>query len=85
MIIWGCPAELVVEGDSGQRLLLLVVAMVPFLYVIYELLVGLAARSLDEDPRPTSTSFGRRTGSLTIGTLTASTGTLTMSIGPLAR
>jgi len=51
MIMLGYPGEQIVEGDLGQRWFYWVMAMVPFLYIIYELLVGLAdARNLEEDP-----------------------------------
>jgi len=43
MIIAGYPGELIVEGDLNTRWTYWGFAMVPFLYVVYELLVGLAA------------------------------------------
>jgi bacteriorhodopsin len=51
MIILGYPGELIVEGDLGTRFLYWALAMVPFLYIVYELLVGLAdATQLETDP-----------------------------------
>jgi len=43
MIVLGYPGELIVEGDLSQRWRFWGMAMVPFLYIVYELLVGLAA------------------------------------------
>jgi len=42
MIIFGYPGELVVEGDLSVRWQYWGAAMVPFLYIVYTLLVGLA-------------------------------------------
>merc|ERR1712139_474028 len=42
MICIGYPGELVVEGDLGVRWLFWALALCPFLYVVYEMLVGLA-------------------------------------------
>jgi len=51
MIILGYPGELIVEGDLGTRWQYWALAMVPFLYIVYELLVGLAgATQLETDP-----------------------------------
>jgi bacteriorhodopsin len=51
MIILGYPGELIVEGDLGTRWQYWAFAMVPFLYIVYELLVGLAgATQLETDP-----------------------------------
>jgi len=43
MIILGYPGELIVQGDLGSRWMYWGLAMVPFLYIVYELLIGLAA------------------------------------------
>jgi len=43
MIMIGYPGELVVNGDLGVRWLYWFLAILPFLYVVYELLVGMAA------------------------------------------
>merc|ERR1719454_2877769 len=51
MICIGYPGELVVEGDLGVRWLYWFLAILPFLYVVYELLVGMAASTNTEsDP-----------------------------------
>ena len=51
MIILGYPGELIVEGDLGTRWQYWALAMVPVLYIVYELLVGLAgATQLETDP-----------------------------------
>lgn len=41
MIIVGYPGELIVEGNLGARWQYWVLAMIPFCYIVYELLVGL--------------------------------------------
>ena len=41
MIILGYPGELIIEGDLGVRFMFWFAAMIPFLYVVYTLLVGL--------------------------------------------
>merc|ERR1719245_2254743 len=52
MIILGYPGELIVEGDLSQRWMYWMLAMLPFCYVVYELLVGLTAATASEtDPR----------------------------------
>merc|ERR1719192_1625286 len=52
MIILGYPGELIVEGDLSQRWTYWMLAMLPFCYIVYELLVGLAAATASEtDPR----------------------------------
>merc|ERR1719492_217694 len=52
MIIVGYPGELIVEGDLSQRWMYWMLALIPFLYIVYELLVGLAAATASEnDPR----------------------------------
>jgi bacteriorhodopsin len=52
MIIFGYPGELIVEGDLGTRWFYWAAAMVPFLYIVYELLVGLAdATQLETEPK----------------------------------
>merc|ERR1719188_2616668 len=43
MIILGYPGELIVQGDLGSRWKFWGLAMIPFLYIVYELLIGLAA------------------------------------------
>merc|ERR550537_985554 len=51
MICIGYPGELVVEGNLGVRWLYWGLAILPFLYVVYELLVGMAeATNAEEDP-----------------------------------
>merc|ERR1712178_22291 len=51
MICIGYPGELVVEGNLGARWFFWAAALVPFLYVVYELLVGMAAATNSEsDP-----------------------------------
>merc|ERR1711983_677524 len=48
----GYPGELIVEGNLWQRWLYWALAMAPFCYIVYELLVGLAAATASEtDPR----------------------------------
>nr|WBQ85995.1 rhodopsin [Dinophyceae sp.] len=52
MIIAGYPGELIVEGNLWVRWFYWMLAMVPFCYIVYELLVGLAAATASEtDPR----------------------------------
>merc|ERR1712045_714211 len=52
MIVVGYPGELIVEGDLGQRWFYWMIALIPFCYIVYELLVGLAAATASEtDPR----------------------------------
>merc|ERR1712158_78122 len=52
MIIVGYPGELIVEGDLSERWKFWMLALLPFLYIVYELLVGLAAATASEtDPR----------------------------------
>merc|ERR1712028_241020 len=41
MIIFGYPGELIIEGDLSVRWMYWVAAMIPFMYVVYTLLVGL--------------------------------------------
>jgi bacteriorhodopsin len=43
MIVLGYPGELVVEGDLSVRWTYWFLAMLPFCYIVYELLVGLAS------------------------------------------
>jgi len=51
MICIGYPGELVVEGDLGVRWLYWFLAILPFLYVVYELLVGMSASTnAESDP-----------------------------------
>jgi len=50
MIVLGYPGELIVEGNLGARWFYWALAMVPFLYIVYELLVGLSgATNAEED------------------------------------
>merc|ERR1712078_776972 len=41
MIILGYPGELIIEGDLSIRFVFWALAMLPFLYVVYTLLIGL--------------------------------------------
>jgi bacteriorhodopsin len=41
MIILGYPGELIIEGNLGTRFMFWFMAMIPFLYVVYTLLIGL--------------------------------------------
>jgi bacteriorhodopsin len=51
MICTGYPGELVVEGNLGVRWVYWAIALCPFLYVVYELLVGMAgATNSETDP-----------------------------------
>merc|ERR1712023_384783 len=51
MICVGYPGELVTQGDLGVRWLYWFLAILPFLYVVYELLVGMAtATNAESDP-----------------------------------
>jgi len=51
MICIGYPGELVVNGDLSVRWLYWFLAILPFLYVVYELLVGMAtATNAESDP-----------------------------------
>jgi len=52
MIILGYPGELIVEGNLAERWNYWALAMLPFCYIVYELLVGLAAATAAEtDPK----------------------------------
>jgi len=52
MIMLGYPGELIVEGNLAQRWNYWCLAMLPFCYIVYELLVGLAAATAAEtDPK----------------------------------
>merc|ERR1712209_142264 len=44
----GYPGELIVEGNLGVRWLFWALAMIPFCFIVYELLVGLAAATDSE-------------------------------------
>merc|ERR1711997_516257 len=58
MIIVGYPGELIVEGNLDTRWKFWACAMVPFLYIVQELLVGLAAATaLETDPEVGSLIF----------------------------
>jgi len=51
MICTGYPGELVVDGNLGVRWVYWAIAICPFLYVVYELLVGMAsATNAESDP-----------------------------------
>jgi len=51
MIVLGYPGELIIEGDLSARLFWWTAAMIPFLYVVYTLLVGLkGATESESDP-----------------------------------
>jgi len=51
MICTGYPGELVVEGNLGVRWLYWAIAICPFLFVVYELLVGMSASTnAESDP-----------------------------------
>merc|ERR1711918_333490 len=51
MICIGYPGELITEGDLGVRWLYWFLAILPFLYVVYELLVGMStATNAESDP-----------------------------------
>jgi len=51
MIILGYPGELIIEGDLSVRWMWWFLAMLPFLYVVYTLLIGLkAAIASESDP-----------------------------------
>merc|ERR1712093_973416 len=52
MITNGYPGELIVEGDLSVRWFFWAVSICPFLYVVYELLVGMAtATNAESDPQ----------------------------------
>lgn len=52
MIVLGYPGELIVEGNLGVRWMYWAAAMLPFIYIVYVLLVGLAdATQLETDPK----------------------------------
>merc|ERR1711904_263844 len=58
MICIGYPGELIIEGNLGVRWFYWAAAIVPFLYVVYEMLVGLAAATQAEsDPTVKSLIF----------------------------
>jgi bacteriorhodopsin len=48
MIILGYPGELIIEGNLGLRFVFWALAMLPFLYVVYTLLVGLKSAIASE-------------------------------------
>merc|ERR1711939_997391 len=51
MICTGYPGELVVEGNLGVRWVYWAIAICPFLFVVYELLVGMSASTnAESDP-----------------------------------
>jgi len=52
MIALGYPGELIIEGDLGTRWMYWSAAMIPFLYIVYQLLVGLQeATNKESDPK----------------------------------
>jgi bacteriorhodopsin len=52
MIVLGYPGELIIEGDLGTRWVYWTLAMLPFLYIVYQLLVGLSsATNSESDPK----------------------------------
>merc|ERR1712209_400942 len=52
MIVLGYPGELIVEGDLSERWMCWFLSMLPFIYIVYELLVGLAAATdAETDPK----------------------------------
>jgi len=59
MICTGYPGELVVEGNLGVRWLYWAIAICPFLYVVYELLVGMSA-STNSEPDPVTKGLIQR-------------------------
>ena len=51
MIILGYPGELIITGDLSQRWMWWTAAMIPFLYVVYTLLISLQfAIASETDP-----------------------------------
>jgi len=54
MIVLGYPGELVVSGDLSTRWTFWMAAMVPFLYIVYTLLVGLSEATAAEPNREIS-------------------------------
>jgi len=54
MIVVGYPGELVVSGDLSTRWTFWMMAMVPFLYIVYTLLVGLSDATAAEANREIS-------------------------------
>jgi len=49
MIILGYPGELITSGDLSTRWFFWLCAIIPFLYIVHTLLVGLAAATASED------------------------------------
>jgi len=49
MIILGYPGELIMEGDLTMRWMWWTAAMLPFLYIVYTLLVGLSSAAMQEE------------------------------------
>jgi len=54
MIILGYPGELITSGNLGMRWLFWVLAMIPFIFIVYTLIIGLkkATETEDENVRP---------------------------------
>jgi len=48
MIVVGYPGELIVEGDLSMRWMCWFFALIPFCYIVYELLIGLASATNSE-------------------------------------
>lgn len=51
MIAFGYPGELIIEGDLSVRFVFWTLGMIPFLYVVYTLLVGLTD-AIKSEPNP---------------------------------
>lgn len=51
MIAFGYPGELIIEGDLSVRFIFWTLGMIPFLYVVYTLLVGLTD-AIKSEPNP---------------------------------
>jgi len=51
MILLGYPGELIIEGDFSVRWMYWGLGMIPFLYVVYSLLIGLQS-AIKEEPNP---------------------------------
>jgi len=48
MIVLGYPGELIIEGDLSKRWVYWGLAMIPFVYIVFELLVGLSGALMAE-------------------------------------
>merc|ERR1711865_771637 len=58
MIALGYPGEMIIEGAMGVRFMFWAAAMVPFLYVVYTLLVGLKEAIASEGNPKVSSMLG---------------------------